>query len=308
MSDVSVIIPCYKGAAFIAQTLESVLAQTQPVREVIVVDDGSTDDSAAIIERFEQSSGGVVSLLRQPNSGESRARNVAMAQAVGHYIALLDADDLWLPEKTAVQTALLDARPDLVGCYTRVFDFTVELDDRQRLESQTTRDDLLLEDLVMHHHIAPSSVMLRRSVLIEHGIAFNERVRHAEDMLFFCDVRLAGAMAMVDQPLVAKRVHAGQQTKNPLHTFYSIENRVRWLRDHSERIDPRLFARLEASLAAVMIKTLEDRYWRRQFDGFDEARRRTERLFPDLLGASAVARRRVWPRWVYTLRDRLGGR
>ena len=160
----------------------------------------------------------------------------------------------------------------------------------------------------MHHHIAPSSVMLRRSVLIEHGIAFNERVRHAEDMLFFCDVRLAGAMAMVDQPLVAKRVHAGQQTKNPLHTFYSIENRVRWLRDHSERIDPRLFARLEASLAAVMIKTLEDRYWRRQFDGFDEARRRTERLFPDLLGASAVARRRVWPRWVYTLRDRLGGR
>lgn len=308
MADVSVIIPCYNGAAFIAQTLESVLAQTEPVREVIVVDDGSTDDSAAIIEGFEKSSAGVVSLLRQPNSGESRARNVAMAQAAGRYIALLDADDLWLPEKTAAQTALLDARPELVGCYTRVFDFTAELDDRQRIESQPTRDSLLLEDLVMHHHVAPSSVMLRRSVLVEHGISFNEQVRHAEDMLFFCDVRLAGQMAMVDQPLVAKRVHAGQQTKNPLHTFYSIENRVRWLRDHSERIDPPLFARLEASLGAVMVKTLEDRYWRRQFDGFDEARRRTEGLFPDLLGASAIGKRRIWPRWVYTLRDRLGGR
>src|SRR5262245_28086013 len=92
---ISVIIPCYNAAPFLGETLDSIRAQTYSPLEVIVIDDGSTDDSHVIAESF----GHPVRVIRQANQGESIARNRGIDEAKGEWIALLDADDLWNQNK-----------------------------------------------------------------------------------------------------------------------------------------------------------------------------------------------------------------
>ena len=94
---VSIITPCYNGARYLADTIESVLGQTYARWEMIIVDDGSTDDTPGIAEAYAMRDGRV-QLIRQQNAGTARARNVGMKRAKGQYIALLDADDLWEPD------------------------------------------------------------------------------------------------------------------------------------------------------------------------------------------------------------------
>lgn len=107
---VSVVIPTYNRGSLIGETLESVFAQTYPRLEVIVVDDGSTDDTEAVVARF----GGRIIYIRQQNQGLAASRNVGLARATGEFVAWQDSDDLWNPEKTAVQLGYLRRRPDTV--------------------------------------------------------------------------------------------------------------------------------------------------------------------------------------------------
>ncbi|MGH7747450.1 MAG: glycosyltransferase family 2 protein, partial [Candidatus Dormibacteria bacterium] len=109
---VSVVIPVYNAARFVTEAVDSVLAQTSPPLEIIVVDDGSTDETRARLAPYR----GRIQYVLQPNSGTSRARNRALQAACGTLIAFLDADDRWLPEKLAKQLTCLAANPgvDLV--------------------------------------------------------------------------------------------------------------------------------------------------------------------------------------------------
>ncbi len=304
MADISVVIPCYNGQAYIGQAIESALAQTAPPREVLVIDDGSTDDSAAVIDRYTSGSGsGQVRLIRQANAGESRARNVGIEQATGQYVAFLDADDIWLPKKNAQQLEAFDRYPDAVGVHTRSFNFQQDLNDLNRAETERTMDDPSVEDLILYHYVTPSAAMVRRDVLIDHGLRFDENVRHSEDMLFFADVRLAGPLRLVDQPLTAKRTHANQQTKNTWHGIYSLESRVNWCRQREQALGEHLFKKLNGQLGNRMLDVLQDRYWRRQVKGFHDARRRVVNLYPERVAKHEVLNRRVYPRWVYRLLD-----
>src|SRR5216684_1094167 len=97
---VSAIIPAYNGEAFVADAIESVLAQTFPVSEIVVVDDGSTDQTAEVVERYASKG---VRCIRQKNQGPTAARNRGIVQTTGELLAFLDCDDIWLPEKTALQ-------------------------------------------------------------------------------------------------------------------------------------------------------------------------------------------------------------
>ena len=108
-NSISVIIPVYNGAKFIGRTLDSVLAQTVRPGEVIVVNDGSTDDSAAIVERY----GDPVTLINVKNGGAGAARNLGAARAKGNWLAFCDADDLWLPHKLEKQLRLGGECPDV---------------------------------------------------------------------------------------------------------------------------------------------------------------------------------------------------
>jgi len=115
MITVSIITPCYNGGRYLEETLRSAVAQTYPPLEVIVIDDGSTDNSAAIAERF----GPPVRVLRQTNHGESVARNRGIAEARGSHVLFLDADDVLAPEALAQLTAAVEQQPAavaLMGC------------------------------------------------------------------------------------------------------------------------------------------------------------------------------------------------
>ncbi len=125
--DISVVIPLYNKAAEIGATLRSVMCQTQPPREIIVVDDGSTDGSAEIVERMGSCA---VTLVRRSNGGVSAARNEAMRMASGRWVALLDGDDMWYPDYLKGMASLIARYPDC-GAYGS--GFYVECDGRRTL-------------------------------------------------------------------------------------------------------------------------------------------------------------------------------
>jgi glycosyltransferase involved in cell wall biosynthesis len=116
---ISVAIPVHNAAPYVAAAIESVLAQTVPVAEVLVVDDGSTDDSGAVARRF----GGTVRCVRQDNAGQGSARNRAVALARGELLAFLDADDLWPRDKLERQLAALRRDRDLEAVFGHVEQF-----------------------------------------------------------------------------------------------------------------------------------------------------------------------------------------
>lgn len=114
MPEVSVVIPSYNSAAYLPQAVDSVLAQTFRDVEVLVIDDGSTDDTAAVMGRY----GEPVRYIRQPNGGVSRARNRGIEESRGRYVAFLDADDTWFPQKLERQLSALDGKTDYRVCYS----------------------------------------------------------------------------------------------------------------------------------------------------------------------------------------------
>lgn len=115
---ISVVTPLYNGAAYIGEALQSIAAQTRPVTEAIVVDDGSTDDGPDIARTFP-----LAKVVRQANGGCARALNTGVAHATGEFLAFLDADDRWLPDKIARQMEVMLAAdaPDMVFCGCRRF-------------------------------------------------------------------------------------------------------------------------------------------------------------------------------------------
>lgn len=126
---ISVIIPVYNGAAYLAEALQSVAAQTHPPDEVIVVDDGSSDASAAIARGFAPP----VACIQIAHAGGAAARNQGIAGAAGDWLAFLDADDLWTAEKLQLQAAVLKSEAEVDGVLGMVESFlSPELDDEQR--------------------------------------------------------------------------------------------------------------------------------------------------------------------------------
>jgi glycosyltransferase involved in cell wall biosynthesis len=117
---VSVVIAVYNGAELITETLQTILGQTRPPLEVIVVNDGSTDDTASVVEQFGDS----VTLITTKNQGVCAARNEGAARAVGNWIAICDHDDLWLPKKLEKQINLANEAPDINCVLTDYADLT----------------------------------------------------------------------------------------------------------------------------------------------------------------------------------------
>ena len=119
---ISCVVPVYNGEEYLAETVESILAQTYSPLEIIVVDDGSTDGTAAVAHGF----GGQVRYVYQPNLRQAAARNRGIDEAAGELIAFLDADDMWLPEKLSMQHAEFGRRPELGASFTYIQNFWID--------------------------------------------------------------------------------------------------------------------------------------------------------------------------------------
>ena len=205
MSDrplVSAILPVFNGAEFIADAIESVLNQTYQPIECIVVDDGSTDETADVVRRYAPD----VRLLQQTNQRVARARNNGAAQAAGRLLAFLDADDTWAPERVERQWEVLANRPELgaVVCATQVVD---GFGNPTRVIEQSP--DLSVEDLLLWRSGAVSSssnLLIRRETFDEVG-GFDERLTASEDWMMTLRLLSRGALTAIPDPLVRYRVH-----------------------------------------------------------------------------------------------------
>lgn len=117
---ISVVLPVYDREAYVAEALASVLGQSRPPDEVIVVDDGSTDGSIAAVQSLGSP---IVRIVRRTNGGIGAARNTGLDHATGDVIAFIDSDDLWEPDKLAMQERILASRPDIALVFTHIVEF-----------------------------------------------------------------------------------------------------------------------------------------------------------------------------------------
>lgn len=220
---ISVVIPCYNAAAFLRATIESILGQTQPVLEVIVVDDGSTDDSANIAESF----GPPVRVIRQPNQGESAARNRGIEAAGGDWVAFLDADDLWLPTKVELQAEAIRSAPADVVCVTGDFLLFGE-GQEERLCSLPARYDAPhpLREMLVGFTVHIDCAVVRRAAALR--TPFPESILHAEDVIFFVLLRSQGRFLRIPEPLARYRRHGPQQSQEPSHMLRTATSRLAW--------------------------------------------------------------------------------
>jgi glycosyltransferase involved in cell wall biosynthesis len=220
---ISVVIPAYNASAFLPATLQSVLDQSLPPGEIIVVDDGSTDDTAAIATAFGAR---VISVV---NGGPSAARNVGTRAACGEYIAFLDADDLWVREKLEAQLAALEAYGLPAFGFTDFTKFNErgrqrpsELRHHWAFRKATKKSDgngniIIAADaknpVLYDSYIPPSTLLVRRADILAVG-GFNETLRVAEDFEFYLRLLKRVPAVAVMRPLLEYRQHALQATAN----------------------------------------------------------------------------------------------
>jgi glycosyltransferase involved in cell wall biosynthesis len=204
MIRVSAIIPVWNAERTIAEAIDSVLAQTFRNFELIVVDDGSTDRTAGIIDSYRDR----VKVLRSANSGPATARNAGVAVAAGEYLAFLDADDRWMSDMLARTTAILDADPGcaMVYCNLAMIDSKGASLGTSLIRGGAAHAPSMKEILAGMWPIMPSGALIRRSAFHNCG-GFREEFRNAgyEDAFLWLTLREQGHFRYIDEPLAQWR-------------------------------------------------------------------------------------------------------
>lgn len=203
---VSVVMAAYNGAALIGETLASLAAQTFTDWEAIVVDDCSSDSTAAVVDAFDDPR--VRLIVAEENGGPVVARNLAFAEARGRYIAGLDQDDIALPTRFAAQVTYLDEHPEcvLVATDATVFDERAERPTGHMLDSTPALLDWLIR---LRNPIVWSTVMFRADAARQLQPFERPQRRYAEDFDLYHRLRRFGTLARIDWPLLRYRAHAG---------------------------------------------------------------------------------------------------
>jgi glycosyltransferase involved in cell wall biosynthesis len=196
-STISCIVPVYNGARYVGEAIESILGQTLPPTEIIVVDDGSTDTTADVVKAFAAQ----VNYVRQDNAGPASARNRGIGLASGRFLAFLDADDLWHKDKLARQMAALESNPAAGICICYVQNFWVE---ELAHERERMRDHDFAKPMPGY---VCQCLLARRSAFETIG-RFDESKRVGEDVDWYMRAEQAGiAKTLVADSLVYRRIH-----------------------------------------------------------------------------------------------------
>ncbi|MCB1873922.1 MAG: glycosyltransferase [Gammaproteobacteria bacterium] len=217
---VSVVIPTFNAASFIVETIDSVLKQTYQPIEIIIVDDGSTDNTLELVENKYKD--GVIR-IGQTNSGPSAARNRGINESSGKYIAFLDADDLWLPGKIASQVAVMEKHSDVGLLCGDMVDFSENGEESQShfqkhgLGESYFGDSLFIIDafrkIYNNNFISTPTVMVRRSDLNNTKL-FPLEFRFSEDYLLWLDLARISGAAYQTNVYTRRRKHAKNLTND----------------------------------------------------------------------------------------------
>jgi len=212
MPSVSIVIPTYNRSAYILEALESILAQTYDDYEIIVIDDGSTDDTREVLGPMIEN--GTLLYVYQENRSPSAARNHGIHLAKGKYIAFLDSDDIFLPSKLEKQVLFLDKNPGIAfvhSWYSKFDDAGNHLGtrDTSRFSGWVYPEILLTWSVLM----AVPCMMVRAEVLAEVG-GFDEKVFWGEDLDIWRRITLRYPIDLVPEVLTKVRVHPGNISKS----------------------------------------------------------------------------------------------
>lgn len=256
---VSIIIPAHNAADYITATLDSALQQSYLSREIIVVDDGSTDATVAICTSY----GRAVQLLTQKNAGPGAARNRGILAAKGELIAFLDADDTWLPDKLERQVRLMFAepRPDLTFTdflferepgqpLVRAFSLSPQLYGHRRLatvDKGWVVQDSLFEPLLLRNYIGTSTVMAVKSCLVDAGL-FDQTFPSAQDRELWLRVAKKYRLGYIDMPLTHYTFNPNSITRNNEKRYRNV---IRLLERHYGAAGAQTRALVERQLATL---------------------------------------------------------
>jgi glycosyltransferase involved in cell wall biosynthesis len=199
---VSVIIPTYNRSALVPGAIDSVLLQTYSNHEVIVVDDASTDDTA---ERLQDRYGQKIKYIKQSaNTGPSAARNAGMHMAQGTYIAFLDDDDEWLPDKLSLQVPVMQQNPDVGVVYCGCF--LVDEGGAVIGQIKPEKRGYIFNDLLHKNYLITSAALIRKELLEKTG-GFDETLSACEDWDLWIRISQRCLIEYIDKPLLRYKGH-----------------------------------------------------------------------------------------------------
>ena len=217
---VTAIIPTYNRADLLRESLASVFSQTYKDIQIIVVDDGSTDDTHQVLDELADR----VQSIRLGRGGTSIARNQGIQKAEGEYIAFLDSDDLWHPEKIEKHVAFASAHPEMALTYTDALEFSDRGPDRKSYvqKSPALNNPSNLFAAMIDEFALPltSATMIRKSFLKENDLRFPESIAIVEDLGLFLQILMAGgSFGYLPEQLTRRRMHDSNVSGNHRRRF-----------------------------------------------------------------------------------------
>lgn len=231
---ITVIIPTFNRGWIVEEAIKSVLAQDYPNFELFIVDDGSTDDTKAILSRYVND----IVVLNQKNKGVSAARNKGITESSEKYIAFLDSDDLWLPEKLSCQIDFFKQNPEAMICQTN----EIWIRNGVRVNPKKIHkkpSGMIFKPSLLRCLVSPSAVMMRRELFENVGL-FDEQLPACEDYDLWLRVSQSYPVSLIDIPLVVKRGgHPDQLSKEPGLDRFRINALVKMLNKNSLTADQR---------------------------------------------------------------------
>jgi len=259
---VSVIIPAYNAENWLSHAVDSALSQTHPPREVIVIDDGSTDATRAVARGY----GDRVVCIEQSNRGQAAARNAGLRAARGEFIAFLDADDYWRPDFLRTCVEFLSAHSDVIavstGLATRMFDGSEVMHPAAFCTNGEMKGEPLVLDnffdfWARHDHVRTGSNVIRRSVIEQAGPQ-REDLRNAEDLEYWGYLATFGKWGFIPRPLWVGNSRQAARQHGWLARYESRRRLCPDVEQWGRRIEPRLrpceregYARVRGFVAMV---------------------------------------------------------
>jgi len=221
---VSVIIPTYNSADYISESIGSVLSQTYADFEIIVVDDGSTDNTAEVVKLINDRR---IKYIKTDNKGNYFARNRGVRESAGEYIAFLDADDIWMKGKLKAQVSILDKHKDIGLCCTDHYLFfgkkkeDVYIDTLHSFSEDFLSHSNFIEKLLLENVIITSSVIIRKSCF-EHLGVFDTGCQNAMDYEMWLRITLNYRAYYLRDRCLLKRIHVSNISENKINTLNAL--------------------------------------------------------------------------------------
>ena len=239
----SAIIPAYNSQDYILDAIHSIQNQTHPVDEIIVIDDGSTDHTQQILQNQTSN----IKYIKQGNQGPSVARNTGIKAAQGDWIAFLDADDQWTPDKIEKQLIILEKHPELhlisgdmqeIGIANEIITQSVLAKHNQLRPFQNNQSLPIknaLAELVNKNFIPTGTVLVKRSTLIEAGM-FNKAIRFGEDLELWAKIASKHPITCLPEIFMLRRLHGQNATACTIPMLIDLVKVMQSIRDYSSDI------------------------------------------------------------------------